>query len=189
MRCNGRSTGRLNEGDPPDPAARTLDRAASCGSGIDGTALKSGPTFAHVVPGRSIQRIEIGTQTADNSGKREQIPAILISIAPSDLEKIRALEASARQFATNEVGAAPRTISLAGNGRLRAWGKPTDLDRLRLQGDLHVLMTFEEPERGLTAYDSGGSMYSDSNFRILGITGSTSVDPTGKARSAFHWSR
>ena len=208
----------------------------------DGAAPKSGPVlFRHVVPGRSIQRIEIGTQTAEDSGERDQIPAIRISIARSDLEKIHALEASARQFAANEASSAPRTVSITGRGRLRSWGESTDLDRLHLEGpesreqlvqavraaniglwlraqllcrgneipaevsaaverllskpswnaldvtsDLHVLMTFEKPERGITAYDSDGSIYSDSYFRILGITWSTSVDPTGKARSAFH---
>jgi hypothetical protein len=70
----------------------------------------------------------------------------------------------------------------------RLLSKPS-WNALDVTSDLHVLMTFEKPERGITAYDSDGSIYSDSYFRVLGITWSTSVDPTGKARSAFHWSR
>lgn len=89
------------------------------------------PIFGHDVPGRSIQKIETGFLPAGNTGAGRRVPIIRVSLDPSDLAKIRELEAKASKYATDEAGAHP-AISWTAHGRLLAWGRPTGLDGLVL---------------------------------------------------------
>ena len=89
------------------------------------------PIFGHNVPGRSIQKIEMGLLPAGNTGSGRRVRIVRVWVDPADLAKLRELEGKASQYAAQEAGATA-AIAWTAHGRLLSWSRPTGLDGLLL---------------------------------------------------------